>query len=110
MKANTKEILNNKAAKMIDLILDEVKESGGSKTISTSLKDERGNMNYRLDVQLTASSSKTDIDDESTVIDPIEEVKANVIELTSTINDLINVVDSLSARVSALEATINNTE
>ena len=110
MKANTKEILNNKAAKMIDLILDEVKETGGSKTISTSLKDERGNMNYRLDVQLTASSSKTDIEEEPSTIDPIEEVRTNVVQLTETIADLVSVVDSLSARVSALEATINNTE
>lgn len=108
MKANTKEILNNKAVKMIDLLFDEIKEDPGSRMLFTAFKDEKRHMVYRLDVQLT--SAKEDIPDDPVIVDPIEEVKTKVQELTTITSSLVDVIDSLTTRVSALEAIINNNE
>lgn len=52
VKQNPKEKLNNKAAKMIDLALDEVFE-GGSKAITASFKDKKfDDKIYTLTVQV----------------------------------------------------------
>ena len=52
VKQNPKEKLNNKAAKMIDLALDEVFE-GGSKAITASFKDKKfDDKTYTLTVQV----------------------------------------------------------
>lgn len=56
MKPHPKEKLNNKANKMIDLILDEIK-TGGSKTITAGFTDEKEKKNYILTVGLTVSST-----------------------------------------------------
>lgn len=56
MKPNPKEKLNNKAHKMIDLILDEIK-NGGSKTIAAGFTDENLKKNYVLTVGLTVNST-----------------------------------------------------
>ena len=54
MKPNPKEKLNNKAHKMIDLILDEI-EKGGSKTIAAGFSDEKEKKSYILTVGLTVA-------------------------------------------------------
>lgn len=71
VKQNPKEKLNNKAAKMIDLTLDEV-FSGGEKSITASFKDSRyENKIYTLTVGLKVEyedQNSTDIS--NTTINP----------------------------------------
>lgn len=71
VKQNPKEKLNNKAAKMIDLTLDEV-FSGGEKSITASFKDSRyENKIYTLTVGLKVEfedNNSTDIS--NTTINP----------------------------------------
>ena len=55
MKPHPKEKLNNKAHKMIDLILDEI-EKGGSKTIAAGFTDEKEKKSYVLTVGLTVAA------------------------------------------------------
>lgn len=63
VKQNPKEKLNNKAAKMIDLILDEV-FTGGEKTITASFKDSRyDNKIYTLTVGLNVEFKEQDTTD-----------------------------------------------
>lgn len=64
MRASPKEILNNKSNKMVDLILDEIRE-GGSKTITAGFTDDKKDKNYVLTVGITV----TDIDKETVVED-----------------------------------------
>lgn len=54
MKASPKEILNNKSNKMVDLILDEIR-NGGSKTIAAGFTHEKTNKNYVLTVGITVT-------------------------------------------------------
>lgn len=54
MKPHPKEKLNNKANKMIDLILDEI-EKGGSKTIAAGFSDEKEKKSFILTVGLTVA-------------------------------------------------------
>lgn len=51
MKPNTKEILKNKADKIIDLIIDEVK-TGGQKEITASFTDEKTGLKNTLTVKV----------------------------------------------------------
>lgn len=61
MKATPKEILNNKSNKMVDLILDEIRD-GGSKTITAGFTDHKKDKNYILTVGITvADVEKEDI-------------------------------------------------
>lgn len=56
MKPHPKEKLNNKAHKMIDLILDEI-ENGGSKTIAAGFIDDKEKKSYVLTVGLTVAKT-----------------------------------------------------
>ena len=56
MKPHPKEKLNNKANKMIDLILDEI-VNGGSKTIAAGFTDDKEKKSYVLTVGLTVTKT-----------------------------------------------------
>ena len=56
MKQRPKEILKNKADKMIDLIIDEIEE-GGEKQIVSAFK--KNSLRYELTVQLRVSDAST---------------------------------------------------
>ena len=61
MKASPKEILNNKSNKMVDLILDEIRE-GGSKTIAAGFTHDKTKKNYVLTVGITVTDVEENID------------------------------------------------
>lgn len=59
MKPHPKEKLNNKANKMIDLILDEI-VNGGSKTIAAGFIDDKEKKSYVLTVGITVAKTEGD--------------------------------------------------
>lgn len=63
MKASPKEILNNKSNKMVDLILDEIR-NGGAKTITAGFTD-KNDKQYILTVGISVSNPDEDIDMEN---------------------------------------------
>lgn len=73
MKATPKEILNNKSNKMVDLILDEIR-NGGSKTIAAGFTHEKTKKNYVLTVGITVTDIETEV---STPIDVCENCSCN---------------------------------
>lgn len=69
VKQNPKEKLNNKAAKMIDLALDEV-FTGGTKSITASFKDSRyADKLYTLTVEVAVNF----LDDDGNIITPVDD-------------------------------------
>lgn len=60
MRASPKEILNNKSNKMVDLILDEIRD-GGSKTIAAGFTHDKTKKNYVLTVGVTVTDVETNV-------------------------------------------------
>ena len=73
MKATPKEILNNKSNKMVDLILDEIR-NGGSKTIAAGFTHEKTKKNYVLTVGVTVTDVETEV---TTPVDICENCSCN---------------------------------
>ena len=81
MKPHPKEKLNNKAYKMIDLIIDEISE-GGSKTITAGFVDEKEKKQFILTVGLTVSSTTDSSSNEP--VDVCENCSCNNNQQTTT--------------------------
>ena len=80
MKATPKEILNNKSNKMVDLILDEIR-NGGSKTIAAGFTHEKTKKNYVLTVGITVADVETEV---TTPVDICENCSCNCQQQNTT--------------------------
>lgn len=105
MKMHTKEILKNKADKMVDLIIDEIGRSG-EKTIKTSFLDEK-NKDTKYVLEMTIKSGDPDeiVEDSielSELVTRIEALEAK--EDADTIFDDTEIEE----RLTALEEKVDN--
>lgn len=105
MKMHTKEILKNKADKMVDLIIDEIGRSG-EKTIKTSFLDEK-NKDTKYVLEMTIKSG----DPDKIVEDSIELSElVTRIEALEAKEDADTIFDDteIEARLTALEEKVDN--
>lgn len=72
MKATSKERLNDKARKMIDLIHDEVID-GGEKSISSSFLDHKNGNRYTLEIKVKVDNPREIPEDLANFIEPDNE-------------------------------------
>ena len=106
MKMHAKEIIKNKADKMVDLIIDEIGPEG-QKRLSASFIDKKTNIKYiiKLGIESGSPDSLVEQIDEEDIPSKVEDLIARVITLEAKQdNDTIYDDSTLSARVDALEA------
>ena len=106
MKMHAKEIIKNKADKMVDLIIDEIGPEGHKK-LSASFVDKKTNIKYIIKLSIDSGSPDSLVEqlDEEDVPAKVEDLITRVIALEARQdNDTIYDDTPLSARIDALEA------
>lgn len=125
---HAKEIIKNKADKMVDLIIDEI-GSEGDKTLTTSFIDKQSRVKYLMELKIKSGAPESFIpQEEENILEQILErltaleekedqdtiyddsgIKARLTVLENkTDNDTIYDDTSILERITALEAKINN--
>ena len=106
MKLHAKEILKNKADKMVDLIIDEIGPQG-EKKINTSFIDKKTKTKYILRLEIESGAPETLIDpiDDEDVPEKIEDILTRLVALEIK-EDADTVYDDteIKARLDILEA------
>lgn len=106
MKMHAKEIIKNKADKMVDLIIDEVGEDG-DKTLSASFIDKKNRVKYALQINIRAGAPES-IEDDVNVNIP-QEIIDRIVAL-ETKEDVIYDDAGIKARLTVLEEKVTALE
>ena len=111
MKMHAKEIIKNKADKMVDLIIDEVGENG-DKTLTASFIDKKDRVKYAIQINIRAGAPESIEDDTDAsipqeLIDRITalENKEDVVYDDAGVKARLTVLEE---KVTALEEQQNN--
>lgn len=103
---HAKEIIKNKADKMVDLIIDEVGEDG-DKTLSASFIDKKDRVKYAIQINIRAGAPET-IKDE-TQADISEEIINRIAALENK-EDVVYDDAGIKARLTVLEEKVESLE
>ena len=107
MKMHAKEIIKNKADKMVDLIMDEIGEEG-KKFLSASFVDKKTRVKYVMKVEIE-SGAPEDLTTELIVPPEIQELKERVTVLEEKEDaDTIYDDSGIKARLTILEEKADN--
>lgn len=106
MKMHAKEIIKNKADKMVDLIIDEI-GTEGHKKLSASFVDKKTNIKYiiKLGIESGAPDSLVEQIDEEDIPAKISDIMTRLVALEiKEDNDTVYDDTDVLARINALEA------
>lgn len=106
MKMHAKEIIKNKADKMVDLIIDEVGEDG-DKTLTASFIDKKERVKYAISINIRAGSPEVIKDEVETGVS--QDLIDRIVALENK-EDIVYDDAGIKARLTVLEEKVATLE